>query len=120
MTISGKIWKRPQRVHPTWCDVARCNSPYAGTLGEHRSEPIRQQVPGLGPVVATLTQTPGRPVRVELTVSTAVPAVEPGAYDTRFVDLLVDELTRAFTRAKQQARAELNPSGPRPARAVTK
>ncbi|MEU7802703.1 hypothetical protein AB0B10_25925 [Micromonospora arborensis] len=136
MTISGRRWTRPERVHPMWCDVARCNSLYAGLLQEHRSQALRSHVPGLGPVVATLTQRPGGPVRVDLTMSVAIPnevyaawgrpasprgtAPGEGERDVAFVDQLVSDLAHTVRRATLNARADAIPSGPRAPRAATK
>jgi hypothetical protein len=114
--ITGRRWTRPtERTHPIWCDVVRCLSPYAGTQGEHRSEPIRRHVPGVGVVVATLTQLPGRAVRVDVTLSVPLPTGTGDRRDSLFAEQLLTELANTITRVAN--RGDAIPSA-RPSRAI--
>ncbi|XTZ13956.1 hypothetical protein ACQSSU_20880 [Micromonospora echinospora] len=109
---SGRRWSRRETVHPIWCDVTRCLSPYAGTQGEHRSEPVRRHMPGIGVVVATLTQMPGRSTRLDVTLSTPVPTAPGGGgrRDASYAERVLAELADTLTRVNVLARADAIPA----------
>ncbi|MEU3455556.1 hypothetical protein ABZ671_18440 [Micromonospora sp. NPDC006766] len=115
-TITGRRWTRGQQTHPVWCDVVRCQA--LSVNGEHRSEPIRRHVPGIGVVVATLTQFPGRRTRLDVTLSTPLPGDDR---DVLHAETVTNDLVAALARlSAHPRRAAAVPSGARPARAIAR
>jgi len=116
VTITGRRWTRPPKTHPEWCDVPRCQA--LSLSGEHRSEPIRRHVPDLGVVVATLTQIPGRRVRLDVTLSAPLPSDHRAALRA---EVVADQLAAALTQIAGTPRRapELPASAPRRANPLT-
>lgn len=112
MKTVGRSWRRPDRVHPVWCDVVRCQSDYASTIGEHRSKPMSAVAAGYGSIVLTLTQRPGWRAQLEVTVSAEVPEAGGGARERVYAEQLLQELAATVTRVGVHARADAILSAP--------